>query len=646
MSQPDPAAHQSNRRQMPQKIVATLFYKSHSPTQHPHVHPDTILASHSQTQLSNIGITASNTSSTSFSTGNAGTGPSNSFTSAGNDADYSIHSNNSTSDLPAPCVQPGTAPTTDMDSYPLEPPPPGPEPLDHLYGPYVSTTCLAHFHRTLAAVVPGYDESKSVTRSLEEDTTQPRVVEVTFEVPTEGGQLAAATTAAAVGVADGSLDTIVDSPTAAMSMDAALSAPLSSMSISPSSKSRSFGATTGSTSGPTSQLSSAPSSSSASPPSLKPSQPQSQLQPPPSIEDIRRDELVSRFEQEWDIEAVFQADSVYRTHKRLAVFDMDSTLIQQEIIDELARVAGVEPAVAAITARAMNGELDFEASLRSRCKMLKGLKADVWESLKSEPLEEGRSRKSGGGVVTLTPGARDLVRCLKRLGYKTALLSGGFMPMATWLAKKLDIDYAYANMLEVEGDASNSSNSSNVDVTDNVSNPPSTNTLTNTTTESRNGFPNDTTTPIPSNQPSLSTLISTTPHDTPTTTASQSTQHSDPHRTPFPPSTSNPKSYTTASSTLTGALTGPIITPARKASLVRAIAAREHILPQQTLVVGDGANDLPMLRAAGLGVAFNAKSRVQMEAPARLNSRSLADVLCLVGVGRRGRVELLGSKEE
>ena len=527
MSHTDPATPPTDRKA--EKIIATLFYKIHSPNLHPHVHSDTILTSSSQTHLASA-VAGTNNSTTSFGAGvgNAGNG---------NGYSNSIKSSNSTSDLPAPCVQPGTAPTTDMDNYPLEPPTPGPEPLDHLYGPYVSTTCLTHFYRTLAAVVPGFDEGKCLTRPMDENISQPRVVEVAFEIPPDGGCTAA--TSAAAGVADGSLDMIVDSPTGTMSMDAVISMPTSMSSQSRTST------TATATSAPThSSMTSA--STTSSPPNI-----------PPSLSDIRHDELISRFEQEWDVEIIFQPSTVYRTHKRLAVFDMDSTLVQQEVIDEIARIAGVMPAVAAITSRAMNGEIDFEASLRERCRLLKGVGADVWEKLQGSNSE---------GAITLTPGAADLVRCLKRLGYKTAVLSGGFMPMATWLAEKLGLDYAFANNLD-----------------------------TNPKTTS-NDMSNDTSS-----------------------------------------STGNTSSVVT----LTGELQGPIVDAAHKADLVQNIARKEGILPVQTLVVGDGANDLPMMNVAGLGVAFNAKSRVQMEAPARLNSASLMDVLYLLGFGAAEQRELL-----
>lgn len=116
---------------------------------------------------------------------------------------------------------------------------------------------------------------------------------------------------------------------------------------------------------------------------------------------------------------------------RLAVFDMDSTLIDQEVIDELARSIGITDAVASITARAMNGEIEFEQSLRERLALLKGVKADVWEDLKH--------------VVTIAKGARKLIGYLRERGVMTVVVSGGFAPMANWLKEQLGLSFAYAN---------------------------------------------------------------------------------------------------------------------------------------------------------------------------------------------------------
>lgn len=251
------------------------------------------------------------------------------------------------------------------------------------------------------------------------------------------------------------------------------------------------------------------------------------------LEVLRRHEAVSRFEREWNVEIVWQADTVARRYKRLAVFDMDSTLIGQEVIDLIASLIGVEDKVSAITAAAMNGELDFEASLRARCMLLKGVPSSVWETLK--------------GRITLNEGVPELIVALKRLGYKTAVLSGGFVPLAKWVAERLGLDYAEANHLVVSADGKE----------------------------------------------------------------------------------------------LTGELEGEIVHAEKKAEHVKRIAEKEGIRLDQVVCVGDGANDLPMMGVAGLGVAFHAKPKVQMQAPARLNSKSMLDVLYLLGLSEAEQEELL-----
>ncbi|KAF2030590.1 phosphoserine phosphatase serb [Setomelanomma holmii] len=254
---------------------------------------------------------------------------------------------------------------------------------------------------------------------------------------------------------------------------------------------------------------------------------------PITLESLRRDEAISRFEREWNVECVFQADTIYRRYKRLAVFDMDSTLIQQEVIDEIASLIGVEKEVSAITAAAMNGELDFEASLRARCKLLKGVPSTVFETLKPR--------------ITLNNGVKELIIALKRLGFKTAVLSGGFTPLTGWMGGQLGLDHAFANHLVVSEDGK----------------------------------------------------------------------------------------------TLTGELTGEIVHAQKKRQHVLEIAEKEGILLEQVIAVGDGANDLPMMGVAGLGVAFHAKPKVQMQAPARLNSKSMLDVLYLLGISKEEQDVLL-----
>lgn len=206
------------------------------------------------------------------------------------------------------------------------------------------------------------------------------------------------------------------------------------------------------------------------------------------------------------------------------MFDMDSTLITQEVIDLIAASIGVEDAVSAITARAMNGELDFEASLRERSRLLKGVSAGIFDELKP--------------VLDITPGVIPLLRVLKRLGVKTAVLSGGFIPLTGHLAEKLGINHARANTLAIEDGQ------------------------------------------------------------------------------------------------LTGELTGAIVDAQAKADHLLALAKVEGVDVSQVVAVGDGANDLKMFAVAGLGVAWRAKPRVQVEAGARLNGESLLDLLFLFGFTR------------
>ena len=217
----------------------------------------------------------------------------------------------------------------------------------------------------------------------------------------------------------------------------------------------------------------------------------------------------------------FQQDNMYRRMRRLICFDMDSTLIETEVIDELAERAGVGAQVRAITERAMRGEIDFKESFTERVALLKGLDVSVMEDIANHlPITEGVDR---------------LMFVLKQYGYKIAILSGGFTYFGNYLKNKYDIDYVYANELEVEDGK------------------------------------------------------------------------------------------------LTGRYVGDIVDGRRKAELLKLIAQVEHVNLAQTIAVGDGANDLPMLSEAGLGIAFHAKPRVVANAKQSINTIGLDGVLYFLG---------------
>jgi phosphoserine phosphatase len=234
---------------------------------------------------------------------------------------------------------------------------------------------------------------------------------------------------------------------------------------------------------------------------------------------------------ERNLDIAFQRDSAYRRNRRLVVFDMDSTLIRSEVIDELATEAGVGKQVAEITEQAMRGELDFNESFKARVALLKGLDEGA--------LERVRER------IQLTEGAERLISTLRALGYRTAILSGGFTWFGQWLQELLGIDYIHANELEIE-----------------------------------NGQ-------------------------------------------------------------VTGRVVGQIVNGQRKAELLRGIAAQEGISLEQVIAVGDGANDLPMLGEAGLGIAFRAKPLVKQNAEQAISTLGLDGILYLIGVRDKDQAELL-----
>ena len=253
----------------------------------------------------------------------------------------------------------------------------------------------------------------------------------------------------------------------------------------------------------------------------------------PKDKEVLHAELM-RMSREMEIDCSFQTDNMYRRMRRLICFDMDSTLIQTEVIDELARKHGVYEKVAAITESAMRGEIDFKESFTERCKLLKGLDVSVMRDIAENlPFTEGVDR---------------LMYVLKKYGYKIAILSGGFTFFGEYIQKKYGIDYVYANELEIDD-----------------------------------------------------------------------TGH------------------------LTGNYVGEIVDGKRKAELLKLIAQVEKVDLQQTIAVGDGANDLPMLSQAGLGIAFHAKPRVVANAQQSINTIGLDGVLYFLGfkdsyLGDQGRL--------
>lgn len=237
---------------------------------------------------------------------------------------------------------------------------------------------------------------------------------------------------------------------------------------------------------------------------------------------------------EQEIDFSFQCDDMYRRMRRLICFDMDSTLIQTECIDELAMRAGVGDKVKAITERAMRGEIDFKESFTQRVSLLKGLDVSVMKDIADH--------------LPITEGADRLMSVLKRCGYKIAILSGGFTYFGEQLRRRYGIDYVYANELEID---------------------------------------------------------------------------------------ENDK--------LTGRYIGDIVDGKRKAELLKLIAQVEQVNLAQTIAVGDGANDLPMISEAGLGIAFHAKPRVKATAQQSINNIGLDGVLYFLGfkdsyLGEQGKL--------
>jgi len=224
------------------------------------------------------------------------------------------------------------------------------------------------------------------------------------------------------------------------------------------------------------------------------------------------------------VDVAVEPAGLYQRAARLVVMDVDSTLVQGEVIEMLAARAGVGQQVAEVTEAAMRGELDFESSLRARVALLSGLPVAVLDEVREQ--------------VALTPGARTLVRTLKRLDYRFAIVSGGFTQITDHLAAELGLDFAAANTLEI------------------------------------------------------------------------------------------------VDGRLTGRLVGPVIDRAGKADALRRFAAQAGVPLAQTVAIGDGANDLDMIAAAGLGIAFNAKPVVRAAADTAVSAPYLDSILYLLGISR------------
>ena len=225
---------------------------------------------------------------------------------------------------------------------------------------------------------------------------------------------------------------------------------------------------------------------------------------------------------ELNVDLALQKMEAYRKNKRLVFFDMDSTLVDMEIIDEMAERAGVFKEVSRITEKAGRGDIDFEEALIQRVALLKGLKVEALEKIRSE--------------MKLSEGAEDLVETLKGLGYKLGLVSGGFDYFADFLKEKLSLDFSFANQLEIKDGA------------------------------------------------------------------------------------------------LTGKVLGKIVDNTYKAKIVNMVSSEEGVLLDQTVAIGDGANDVLMLGQAGLGIAYNARERVERAANMSLGRARLKNILYILGI--------------
>ena len=244
---------------------------------------------------------------------------------------------------------------------------------------------------------------------------------------------------------------------------------------------------------------------------------------PLNILDMRK--RFMEISQKAGIDISFHVDNIYQKNRKLVVFDMDSTLIQTEVIVEVAKLGGVEEQVNQITESAMRGEIDFKESFRRRVALLKGIKQEDLAKISRD--------------LPLTDGADLVIKTLKGLGYKLGILSGGFTFVGEYLKERLGFDYMYSNELDI-----------------------------------KDGL-------------------------------------------------------------VTGKVVGDIVDGEKKAVLLRQIAQKENISLEQTIAVGDGANDLPMISIAGLGVAFNAKPVVRRKASNAISSVGLDGLLYLIGIHER-----------